>query len=153
MSRSREGRDRRRPPGPGGHEKPLRARWRNASRFPRGENGNGRDFDIIPLFTGEYGHGYVLTFDILDANAPAPVVFYSSGHYVDAASTMRLYVRQSDLRGRFPAFAMNRPYLVRATVTLDVGYGGPSGYWSPAFIDRTFPVRERSFSMSKMVTL
>ena len=29
-------------------------------------NGNGRDFDIIPTFTGAYGHGYQLIFEILD---------------------------------------------------------------------------------------
>ena len=116
-------------------------------------NGNGRDFDIIPVFTGEYGHGYVLTFEILDMTAPAPIVFYSSGHYVDATSRMSLYVRQSDLRARFPALTLNRSYVVRATATLDIGYGGPSGYWSAQFIDRVFPVRERTQSITKTVTL
>ena len=30
-------------------------------------NGNGRDFDIVPLFSGGYAHSYLLTFEILDA--------------------------------------------------------------------------------------
>jgi len=37
---------------------------------------------------------------------------------------------------------------VRATLTLDVGFGGQSGYWSDAFIDSIFPARDRSQSIT-----
>jgi len=112
-------------------------------------NGNGRDFDIIPSFTGSYAHGYQLTFEILDASSPKPILFYSTGSYLDATSNLRYYVPQSELRQRFPALALNRTYAVRASVTLDVGYGGYAGYWSPQFIDRIFPARERTQSLTK----
>ena len=42
---------------------------------------------------------------------------------------------------------LNRPYRVRASVVLDVGMGGLRGYWSDAFIERTFPVAERTKSI------
>jgi hypothetical protein len=113
-------------------------------------NGNGRDFDILPVFSGTYAHGYVLTFEILDGNSSnAAVLLHSSGYYLDANSNLRIYVRQSDVRERFVDFALNLPYRVRATVVLDVGTGGPAGSWSDAFIERVFPVRERSQSVTK----
>ncbi|PWT83356.1 MAG: hypothetical protein C5B57_06965 [Blastocatellia bacterium] len=113
-------------------------------------NGNGRDFDIVLVFSGRYAHGYVLTFEILDGNSSnAAVLLHSSGYYLDAASNLRIYVRQSDIRERFVHFALNRPYQVRATVVLDVGTGGPAGSWSDAFIERVFPVKERSQTLRK----
>jgi len=35
--------------------------------------------------------------------------------------------------------------------TLDVGNGGPSGYWSDRFIEQVFPVKERSGSLTKPI--
>lgn len=115
-------------------------------------NGNGRDFDIIPVFAGRDGHGYETTFEILDPDAGnAPVLLYSSGHYVDPTSLLQLYVTQAEVRQRFPAFRLNRSYAVRATVRFDVGNGGQAGYWSNAFIEQIFPLRERTQTMTKQV--
>ena len=111
-------------------------------------NGNGRDFDIIPVLTGTYAHGYTLTFEILP-NPGAPLLLYTTGSYLDEKSNLNYYVPQAAIRERFPAFSVNRSYTVRATVTLDVGFGGQSGYWSPAFIERVFPARERTHSIVK----
>ena len=113
-------------------------------------NGNGRDFDIIPTFADGYAHGYQLTFDILDPDGKRPpVTLLSDGYYVGSAAVLRLFVRQSDLRLRMPDLVLGRIYPVRATMTLSVGIGGPSGYWSDAFIDSIFPVRERSQSITE----
>jgi hypothetical protein len=115
-------------------------------------NGNGRDFDIIPTFTGTYAHGYQLTFEILDPDARRrPALLHSEGYYVNAGANMRLYVRQSDVRQRLPDLVLGRVYAVRATMTLSIGMGGPSGYWSDAFIERVFPARERSQSLTQNV--
>lgn len=112
-------------------------------------NGNGRDYDIIPAFSGNYAHGYHLVFEILPpGDSSTPVVIHSDGYYLDPNTNLRIYVRQADIRQRFPAFALNRTYQVRATLTLDVGFGGQSGYWSDAFIESVFPVRERSQSLT-----
>jgi hypothetical protein len=112
-------------------------------------NGNGRDIDIIPILTGTYAHGYTLTFEILPGSG-APQLLYTTGSYLDEKSDLRYYIPQATIRQRFPAFALNRSYTVRATVTLDVGFGGQSGYWSPALIERVFSARERTHSMSKV---
>jgi hypothetical protein len=114
-------------------------------------NGNGRDIDIIPSFTGTYAHGYTLTFEIVP-DTGAATLLHTSGYHLDATSNLNLYVRQADVKQRLSAFALNRPYRVRATVTLDVGFGGQSGYWSPAFIESVFARRERTHSMLKEVT-
>ena len=121
------------------------------SDFRLERNGNGRDFDIIPAFTGTDAYGYTLTFEILMPSGSS-VLLHSSGYHLDAASNLRIYVRQSDVRQRFPGFALNRSYPVRATVTLDVGFGGQGGYWNPAFIEGVFPARERTRSIVRQIT-
>jgi hypothetical protein len=119
--------------------------------FRAERNGNGRDIDLIPAFTGTYAHGYTLSFEIVP-DAGSATLLHTSGYHLDAASNLNIYVRQADVKQRLPEFSLNRPYLVRATVTLDVGFGGQSGYWSPAFIESVFPVRERTHSFVKQVT-
>jgi hypothetical protein len=115
-------------------------------------NGNGRDFDVIPSFGGEYAHGYRLTFEIVPAEpGAAPILLHSSGYHVDGNSNLRVFVRQDELRRRFPDFALDHPYTVRATLILDIGNGGPAGYWSDAFIERVFPIRERSQAVTREV--
>jgi hypothetical protein len=111
-------------------------------------NGNGRDTDIVPAFAGSHGAGYRLTFEILHANA-LPTLIYSSGHYVDGTSNMRLYVPQADIKRRFSDFELNRAYTVRGSIMFDVGMGSQSGAWSEAFIESVFPVRERSHSITR----
>ncbi len=112
-------------------------------------NGNGRDFDFIPSFTGAFAHGYTLRFEILGANEN--VLIDASEFYLDGNNDIRVFVRQTDLAKRFPQWALNHPYTVRATLVLDVGNGGPSGQWSDAFIERVFPIRERSQTLDKEV--
>jgi hypothetical protein len=114
-------------------------------------NGNGRDVDIIPAVAGTYPHGYTLAFEILGTERSS-VLLHSSGYYVDEKSNLRIYIPQADIRTRFPTFTLNRPYTVRATLTLDIGIGGESGYWSDAFIDSVFPVRERVRSITRQAS-
>jgi len=108
-------------------------------------NGNGRDFDIIPVFTGNYGHGYILRFELFrNAAAKQALPIHASGYYVDGNSNLRIFVRQEDIRKRFSDLILGRSYNVRATVILDIGNGGQAGKWSDTFIERVFPERERS---------
>ena len=110
-------------------------------------NGNGRDFEFIPEFSGGFAHGYTITFEIIDAGKE-PILLHSDGYYVDASSRLQIYVRQTDIRARFPAFALDHPYKVRATLVLGVSAGSPGGYWSDKFVERVFPAHERSQSLT-----
>jgi hypothetical protein len=115
-------------------------------------NGNARDFDIIPHFMGGYGHGYILRFEVIPSGAGnKPIVLHSSGYYLDGKNDIRIFVRQQDIKKRFAAFSLNHSYMIQATIILDIGNGGPGGYWSDAFIERIFPIRERSQSLTKKV--
>jgi hypothetical protein len=115
-------------------------------------NGNGRDFDIIPSFAGDYAHGYIFRIELLQpAASKVAALLHSSGYYVDGNSNLRIFLRQEEVRTRFPEFALGQPYTMRATLTLDVGNGGQSGMWSEAFIERVFPVRERSQAVTREV--
>ncbi|MBS1805408.1 MAG: hypothetical protein JST28_18760 [Acidobacteria bacterium] len=110
-------------------------------------NGNGRDFDILPDFTTGYPHGYTLTFEILGVR-DQPVLLHSNGYYLDQNSRLNLFVRQSEIRARFPEFQTDHPYKVRATVTLSMGKGGMSGYWSDEFLESIFPAATRSKTLA-----
>jgi len=115
-------------------------------------NGNGRDFDIIPTFAGNYAHSYVLGLEIVPFNASdPPLLVHSMTYYVDGSSNLRIFLRLDEVRKRIPDFAPGRLYTMRATLILDIGRGGLSGHWSEAFIERVFPLRERSPSISRGV--
>jgi hypothetical protein len=116
-------------------------------------NGNGRDFDIIPSFSGERADGYSLRFDILiGLSNSQSVLLHSSGYYIDVNSNLRLYVRQQDIRARFPQFALNHVYVVRANLVLSIGIGGQRGKWSDEFIENVFPAKDRTQIMAKEIS-
>ena len=110
-------------------------------------NGNGRDFDFIPEFSDGYPHGYTLVLEVVGTR-DQPILLHSDGYYIDPNSRLRIFVRQAEIRERFPEFLLNHPYRIRGTVILSIGIGGPSGYWSDEFVERTFPLRERSHSLT-----
>jgi len=113
-------------------------------------NGNGRDFDIIPVFTGSYAHGYTLRFEIL-GKGRSPALLHANGYYVDGTGQLRLFVRQSEVRQRMPEFTLDRLYTVRATAVLSVPSGSAGARWSDAFVERIFPTGERSSSVTKEI--
>jgi hypothetical protein len=123
------------------------ARPARLRRFHIERNGNGRDFDFIPEFSAGESHGYRLVFEIVGAKEQ-PILLHSDGYYVDANSRLNIFVRQADIRSRFPEFQLNNTYKVRATAILSIGMGGDSGYWSDEFIEKTFPIRERSQTLT-----
>jgi hypothetical protein len=115
-------------------------------------NGNGRDFDIIPSFAGEYNNSYTLRFEIVGANSDKEnVLLHSSGFYLDGNNNIRVYVPQEEIRKRFRQFSIGQSYLVRGSLILDVGSGSQNGKWSEQFIDGIFPLRERSQSVEREI--
>jgi hypothetical protein len=113
-------------------------------------NGNGRDYDVLPSFEGTQGHGYVFTLELLPSNGP-PVVVHTNGYYVDPRSALRLFIRQQEIASRFPAFVPGRMYRVRAVATFSLPSSGGSRFMSDAFLERVFPLRERTQSIERDV--
>jgi hypothetical protein len=116
-------------------------------RFRIERNGNGRDFDFIPEFSSGNPHGYRLVFEIVGVGEQ-PILLHSDGYYIDPNSKLRLFVRQADVRARFPGLLLNHPYKLKGTAIFSIGMGGPAGYWSDEFLERSFPLRERSQSLT-----
>jgi len=113
-------------------------------------NGNGRDFDIVPAFTGGYAGAYTLRFDVLPpGGAPRIAPLHASGMHLDGRSNVRLYVRYEDIRARWSEFSYGTRYTVRATLTLDVGPGNLGARWSDTFVEGVFPRAERSQALEK----
>ena len=107
-------------------------------------NGNGRDFDIVPILGGSSGGSYILRFEILQSNsAKEAVSLHSSGYYLDGNSNLRIFIRQEDIRKRFAGFSLYHTYTVQGTLIFDVGNGTPSGYWSDSFVEGLFPEKQR----------
>lgn len=114
-------------------------------------NGNGRDFDIVPAFEAGWAHGYNLRFEIVEAAAGGSVLLDANGYYLTGNDNIRVFVRQADIRRRFPGFEPGRRYRVRATLTLGVATGRVGGRWSDAFVERVFPAADRSQALVKDV--
>jgi len=114
-------------------------------------DGNGRDIDIIPEFSGEGAHPYELRFELLRENPAAPPVLLDvSGFSLKgAADTVRIYVRTADIRRRFPEFSLGQRWPVRATLVYSVGTGSYRGQWSSAFIESRFPVKARMQTLTR----
>ena len=131
----------------------MKQNYRNGavqlSEFRMERNGNGRDFDLIPSFSGGYAHDYVLRFEIVAGNQTRLV--HSAGYYLDGRSNLRIFLRQEEIRSRFAAFVPGQLHTVRATLIFDTGNGGQGGRWSEPFIERIFPLRERSQSLDRAV--
>lgn len=113
-------------------------------------NGNGRDYDIIPEFTGTTGHGYAIAVEIVPPAGPA-VVIHANGYYVDPRSPLRIFVRQQDIKARLPVFQPGASYRVRAIATFTLPVGGGSRFMSDAFIERVFPLRERTQAVTREI--
>jgi hypothetical protein len=116
-------------------------------------DGNGRDIDILPEFSGGGAHAYELRFELLgDDPVAAPVLLDASGFYLTgAADAIRIYVRTADIRARLPGFALNQRFPVRATLIYSIGTGTWQGRWSPAFIASRFPESERTQTLTRDV--
>ena len=115
-------------------------------------NGNGRDFDVVPSFTGSEGHGHRFRLEAVGAGPGGKdALLHESGYYVDGGDSLRIFLQQAEIRQQIPDFALGRPYTVRATLVFDVGYGGSPGYWSDAFVESVFPLRERTQSVEREV--
>jgi hypothetical protein len=110
---------------------------------------NGRDFDFIPLTIGTSPHGYSLQFEVLPASGE-PILLHSDGYWVDNSS-LRIYIKRSDVRQFIPDLSPDRRYTVRATMTFSLPATSGEAVWSEKFADEVFPVRERSQTVTKIV--
>jgi hypothetical protein len=113
-------------------------------------NGNGRDYDIVPVFSGADANGYRLRFELIAAGAHGePVAIHSDRYFLRGDSRLRVFVRRDEIRAHALHFEPGRRYAVRATLVREVGSGSPGGRWSDAFVERVFPERERSQSLER----
>ena len=114
-------------------------------------NGNGRDFDVLPLFGGTHPAGYTFTLDVVQPGT-SPVTLLSSGNYMEPDSHLNLFARRVEFDRLIPGGIQSHPHTIRATLTLALPVA-PSvdGAWSDAFLERTFPARDRSQSMTKVM--
>ena len=119
------------------------------------QNGNGRDFDVVPEFRGNASHGYRLLLTVEPRPAPGgagAVVLHDQGYYLEGASSrVRIYLPAAEIRRRFPPFALQQDYAVTAILEYSIGTGSQAGRWSEAFIDSNFPAEQRRQRVSRVI--
>jgi hypothetical protein len=109
-------------------------------------NGNARDYDVMPIFTGTAGHGYHIDIEVVPRDA-IPVLIHANGYFVDPGSPLRIFITQREIRERFAAFTPGSTYRVRAAVTYSLPAGGGSRWLSDVFLEAVFPQHERTQSI------
>ncbi len=112
---------------------------------------NGRDFDLVPLTTGDVPHGYTLRFELVPADGRAAILLHSDGYFVDE-TPLRIYLRRADVRQRVPDLSPNRRYTITATMAYGLPSASLEAEWSDRFIESVFPARERSQSVTREAT-
>ena len=114
-------------------------------------NGNGRDYDVIPRFSGSGAGGYRLTLHLQPARGTSVLVHEGGYHVSGAASRLRIYLPAREIRARYPAFAEDVAYQLIATLELSIGQGSQSGLWRREFVEAQFPEVERRQSLIRRV--
>lgn len=114
-------------------------------------NGNGRDYDLVPEFSGSGAAGYRLTLQLQPPDG-TPVLVHEDGYHISGAdSRLRIYLPAREIRARYPAFAEDVAYQVIATLELSIGHGSQNGLWRREFVDAQFPEAERRQSLTRRV--
>ena len=113
-------------------------------------NGNGRDYDLRPVFDGSDGHGYTIAIEIIPSGG-RPIAIHTNGYFVDPRSALSIYIRLQDIRAHFAGFEPGRSYAVRTTATFSQAANDSSRFMSDAFLEGLFPLRERTRSVVKAV--
>jgi hypothetical protein len=113
-------------------------------------NGNGRDYDIKPVFAGASGTGYIITVEITAPDGRW-IPIHTNGYYADPRSELTLFIRREEIAARVPAFEAGRAYQVRVTTTYSLPAPSDARVMSEAFLETAFPRRERERTITRTV--
>lgn len=110
-------------------------------------NGNGRDYDFIPLFEGNFAHRYRLTLSLIDDLGSRHLIHENSYHISGPDSRLSLYVRRTDIQAAYPPLEPDRNYRLQAQLELSVGTNMTDGMISDDVLEGVFPAAERTQSL------
>lgn len=114
-------------------------------------NGNGRDFELIPVLSGDAGHGYDLRLDATPAPGAAAVTLHHNGYWMTGNSQLRIYLTRADVRRALPDLSPGRRYSTTASIVFSLPLGDSGGEWSDAFVESIFPQALRTQTLTKMI--
>jgi hypothetical protein len=112
---------------------------------------NGRDYEALPIVTGDNGHRYDLRLDVRLAPGSAPLTLHQNGYWMTGDSQLRVYLTRTVVRALLPDLAPARRYLVTMTMTLTLPQGDAGAEWSDGFVERIFPQHARTQTLTKTV--
>jgi hypothetical protein len=113
-------------------------------------NGNGRDYDVKPVFSGASGTGYTITVEITAPDGRTMPI-HTNGYYVDPRSELTLFIRREEITARVPAFVAGRVYQLRVTTTYSLPTPSDARFMSDAFLEDAFPLRQRVRTITRDV--
>src|SRR4029079_9888214 len=86
-------------------------------------NGNGRDFNFIPLLAGDAGHGYDLRLDVTPTAGAAPVTVHHNGYWMTGSSPLSVYLTRAEVKRLLPELSPDHRY----SMTTSIVFSLPSG--------------------------
>jgi hypothetical protein len=104
-------------------------------------NGNGRDFDVLPIVSGSTPHSYHLRL------ASGGAEIHANGYFVGGGQ-LNIFVRRADVERALGD--LSRPIEVTATMTFALPSPPGDAQWSDAFVESVWPARERVQSVTKL---
>jgi hypothetical protein len=114
-------------------------------------NGNGRDFELIPVISGDAGHGYDLRLDAAPAPGAAAVTLHHNGYWMTGSSQLRIYLTRDEVARALPDLSPGRSYSTTASIVFSLPPGDSGGEWSDAFAESLFPLALRTQTLTKVI--
>jgi len=127
------------------------AQWRQAYRrdpvrllgVTLRQDGNGRDFDLIPVFSAGFRFGYRFSAFLLDPSGARHEVVTQGFRLGGVEPTISLFVRRDVITRAVPTFSAAAPFtwVFELEVALPAGRG--NALWPPGWLERSWPRAQR----------
>ena len=114
------------------------------------KNGNGKDFDVIPLFTWGYKSSYEMTLSLIDEQAERYDIAKTSFLLGEDRPDIRWFIRRQMFEDAMPGFDDKEQYIVESRLTASVSVGRSNSVWDPNWIESVWPRKERSMVFSRL---
>ena len=105
-------------------------------------NGNRRDFDLLPTFSAGFSSSYLLTFYIVNKQGDKVQIAEQGFYLGEAEPEISLYIKQNDIIGRLDGFDEQQEYEMLFDLRLMLPLGRAGAVWPPQWVDSFWPESE-----------
>jgi hypothetical protein len=117
--------------------------------FKLQRNGNGRDFDLKPVFTDGFASGYSLEFLLLNSANEWISIYKQGVHLGSSEQRLNFYIKKGDIVALLPEFDDGQTYLMALDIIAAVPMGRGNARWPEAWLEQVWPQAERSQRLTR----